>query len=299
MKIRNLFLLAIIASTCYASRASFAQEALLRDTSTPSKKNEGVQQTDFRAILAGTEQPLKLKMKDLTPEFRRFTLRGSATYLTLIAAQYGGLQSVYYTQGNNVTIGSETYLVAYRPEVEFYLETLTERRDFRPTVKKPSPNIRLNLTLLNLRTSETLYGIRPFDPVKDMLSQQELLQNSVAQLERLGKTVIDVVGSQLFETFPVWDVDSLPLSRRVLVRDRSELPFWRSPVDNEFYAFNAALSNVKLHRILNASYLPLVYEGEAAPDNTRAVYFVDGHIERVTLERWERLKKVQPILSAD
>jgi hypothetical protein len=107
-------------------------------------------------ILSGNSIPTTVKLKDLTPDWRAMSTNGQfefGNFQTVFNSFGGGLLATsYYTKGQTVTVGSETYVVAY---------SLLSLAD------KVSPDVPLNLSLLNLRTIGTMSNIRSFDVAKE------------------------------------------------------------------------------------------------------------------------------------
>jgi hypothetical protein len=107
-------------------------------------------------VFSGSIVPTSVRLRDLTPDWRCMATNG--------AVEFGNLQSVlntsaggsfaasYYTRGQTITVGSETYIVAY--------SLLT-------VVDKITPDTPLSLSLLNLRTVGSLSNIRNFDVAKE------------------------------------------------------------------------------------------------------------------------------------
>jgi hypothetical protein len=107
-------------------------------------------------ILSGNSIPTALRLKDLAPDWRAMTTNGQfefGNFQTFFSSFAGGsLTTNYYTKGQTVVVGSETYIVAY---------------SLMSIADKISPDVPLNLSLLNLRTSGTMSNIRAFDLVKE------------------------------------------------------------------------------------------------------------------------------------
>jgi hypothetical protein len=107
-------------------------------------------------ILSGNSIPTTVRLKDLTPDWRAMSTNGQfefGNFQTVFNSFGGGLLATsYYTKGQTVTVGSETYVVAY---------SLLSLAD------KVSPDVPLNLSLLNLRTIGTMSNIRSFDVAKE------------------------------------------------------------------------------------------------------------------------------------
>ena len=119
-------------------------------------------------ILGGNSVPMSIKLKDLTPEWRAMSTNGQfeiGNFQAFINVFGGGvLATNYYTKGQTVSIGSETYIVAYS------LLFLAE---------KVSPEMQLNLSLLNLKTIGSMSNIRAFETV----SETKVLEGQLASLQ--------------------------------------------------------------------------------------------------------------------
>jgi hypothetical protein len=119
-------------------------------------------------ILGGNSVPMSIKLKDLTPEWRAMSTNGQfefGNFQAFINVFGGGvLATNYYTKGQTVSIGSETYIVAYS------LLSLAE---------KVSPEMPLNLSLLNLKTIGSMSNIRAFETV----SETKVLEGQLASLQ--------------------------------------------------------------------------------------------------------------------
>lgn len=105
-------------------------------------------------VISGSKFPLNLKLMDLNSEWRGLSVSGQFE-------TGGGMQSfntlfvssgsnIYYTKGQTITVGSETYMIAYRLD--------NQTRPLRLT-----PETTLTLSLLNLRTIGSLNNIRQFN----------------------------------------------------------------------------------------------------------------------------------------
>jgi hypothetical protein len=105
-------------------------------------------------VISGSKFPLNLKLMDLDSEWRGFSISGQfetgggmQVFNSLLVTTANNL---YYTKGQTITVGSETYLIAYRLDI-------TERQ------LKLTPETKLMLSLLNLRTIGSLNNIRQFN----------------------------------------------------------------------------------------------------------------------------------------
>lgn len=125
----------------------------------------------FAGILSGNSVPTTIKLKDLTPEWRAMSTNGQVeignfqAFVSLFGN--GSFASNYYTKGQTVTVGSETYIVAYS------MLSLAE---------KISPELPLNLSLLNLKTIGSMSNIRVFETV----AETKVLEAQLASLQFLN-----------------------------------------------------------------------------------------------------------------
>ena len=67
------------------------------------------------------------------------------------------------------------------------------------------------------------------------------------------------------------------------------------PPSGEPYLTNPTLSGQELKTVKVPSDTVVVYEPNPAADGTRAVLFVDAHVERLTKRRWLQFKKISNI----
>jgi len=131
-------------------------------------------------ILSGKTIPLTLQLKDLNEQWRRFSMTGQfdlGPISQIFGAMFGGSTSPYFTNGRTVQIGGETYLVAYRANVvtpNMLAVIMSNGGPPQPTLL--TPETRLHLSLIHLRSAGSLTDIRPFQ-------LQEVLQESQAAVQ--------------------------------------------------------------------------------------------------------------------
>lgn len=255
---------------------------------------------DFKSFLTGTARPLTLKFKDLTPAYRRFAMASQgdsfSNYMQTMMGMKGVETGVYFTTGETVTIGDETYLIAYRSTTPPDLTAVMNHGHGDPVVPlRPGPNAELSLSLLNLRNVGSLNDVRPFDPKRDMQTPSEGAAASTRTLTLLGQGMRQAIRARE-DTVPQVGKTVTPEMRRRFYPYVHDGRTWRNPVDNEFYATNPAISGLNLSRVTNARYLPAFYEAKPAGDGTRGVLFLDGHVERVNSARWDVVSVVKPLL---
>ncbi|AFY96494.1 hypothetical protein Cha6605_5623 [Chamaesiphon minutus PCC 6605] len=137
----------------------------------------------FADILKGNSIPTSIKLRELTPEWRAMSTNGQleiGNFQAFVSLFGGGaFANNYYTKGQTVTIGSETYIVAYS------ILSLAER---------VAPDLTLNLSLLNLKTIGSMSNIRAFDTI----AETKVLEKQLASLQ-----ITNLFGGNKTEEKPV------------------------------------------------------------------------------------------------
>src|SRR5947209_15015361 len=189
-----------------------AAVALLLTFSAPAWA-EGI---DFQQLFSGKEVPHTIKLKELDGDWRRVSIgiAGAAKGglsdmlgplmqagmmsdgdkskgkndpaaamlgLSFFSSLFGGGESkepVYYTKGQTVTVGSESFLLAYRfekPEMNLMqLAAESEKSGKDPDFSKVAsdnkltPETALTISLVNVKSITTLNSIRPFDMAQEI-----------------------------------------------------------------------------------------------------------------------------------
>jgi hypothetical protein len=115
-----------------------------------------IQEINLANILNGTAVPTSIRLREIPADWRAFGINGPVeigNLQTVINSSAGGsFGASYYTKGQSITIGTETYVVAY--SLLSVIETIT-------------PDTPLGLSLLNLRTIGSLSNIRAFEIAKE------------------------------------------------------------------------------------------------------------------------------------
>ncbi|PSB43804.1 hypothetical protein [Chamaesiphon polymorphus] len=122
----------------------------------------------FADILKGNSIPTSIRLRELTPEWRAMSTNGQleiGNFQAFVSLFGGGaFANNYYTKGQTVTIGSETYIVAYS------MLSLADR---------VAPDMQLNLSLLNLKTIGSMSNIRAFNAI----AETKVLEKQLASLQ--------------------------------------------------------------------------------------------------------------------
>ena len=123
-----------------------------------------VQDSTLPDVLSGTRFPLSLRFRDLDAAWRRVVV-GGQTPPAAGQAPGAGEVGVYYTRGETVAVGAETYLVAYRQD------PATRARPAGGAAPRRTLDTLLLLSLLNLRTSGDLHDIRPVNVQREVAAR--------------------------------------------------------------------------------------------------------------------------------
>jgi hypothetical protein len=117
---------------------------------------QSIKEINLANILNGTAVPNSIRLREIPADWRAFGINRPVeigNLQTVINSSAGGsFGASYYTKGQNITIGTETYVVAY--SLLSIVETIT-------------PDTPLGLSLLNLRTIGSLSNIRAFEIAKE------------------------------------------------------------------------------------------------------------------------------------
>ena len=130
----------------------------------------------LKELFSGKPFPMSKKLKELDQDWARVTVYGqpdtpnSAQSMPTIFRRIGG-ETVYYTKGETVQVGSETYAITYR--VKQRAASASKARVARDSSvpqeqDRMTQNSTLSLTLLNLRTSGNFTDIRPFNLTEEL-----------------------------------------------------------------------------------------------------------------------------------
>jgi hypothetical protein len=115
-----------------------------------------IKELNLANILNGSAVATSIRLREIPADWRGFGINGSleiGNLQTVINSSAGGsFGASYYTKGQNISIGSETYVIAY--SLLTVVDTIT-------------PDTPLGLSLLNLRTVGSLSNIRTFEIARE------------------------------------------------------------------------------------------------------------------------------------
>ena len=274
------------------------------------------QNTDLKPLLAGTANvPLTLKLSDLNADWRRMSV-GQPADINSMTRFYtaflgGGPGDVYYTKGDTETVGTDQYLVAYHaPTQKFDVQSIF--RSGNPQAPKPpklTPETVLNLSLLNLHTISSLSDIRPFDMQQEIadsnsagfIGDMMAAQNGGGQEpgargpEVESESNLKQIGLAMMQYSQDND-EYLPPMRDAAVAKKALWPYVKSdqvflnPMTKQPFLPNTSIAHRSLASFNSPANFVIYYEATPAPDNTRRVLFLDGHVKNIPEGAWPTLK---------
>lgn len=265
------------------------------------------QAIDFKEILTGSGLPQTIKLKDVTGEWRRVTLGVQLDIVALFSLstqnERGGTPSAadFFTRGQTVKLDTETFLIAYTLKSQTPISALMK---IKPQDKEPTkppvgmtPDTELTLTLLNLRSINTIRDIRPFNIEEEIArAKAEALKMSDTEtfyrLKQVGLGVMMYV-QDYDEMFPYMKEASATM--RVIMPYVKNTNVFYHPLTKEPFRTNPNLSRKSLASIDRPAETVLYYEASPGMDGKRGVCFADGHVKRIPEEEWLRLKQAGKI----
>jgi hypothetical protein len=283
------------------SAVAFAPLTRAEETNT---QNLNAQNTDAQAalqsVLANQKYPLSIRLQDLDASWRRFVLSDSTGTMVGMPMQVWGAAAglelgVHFTKGEIVSIGENSYLVAYQLPVKIDRRFLNwHGHGPAPRPRKPDGETVLHLSLLNMKSISSLNDVRPFDPKTDMSNDKQSRADSVRTLEQLGKGVLRYIRAR--GKFPVLNNPINWNTARVFYPYVGDERLFMHPGTQEMYRYNAILGGKKAAHIPNKQSFVMFYEAAPAEDETRAALFMDGHVERLAPAHWEAVKRASKIV---
>jgi hypothetical protein len=154
--------------------------------------------TDLSSVLSGSSTlPLSLTLGQLNSQWRRMTITGTfdlgSVTQTLTSLLGSAGIGVYYTQGQTVSVGQTTYLVAYRTQpnvlnVAGLIQAIqtAQASGKPPAAERLTAQTPLSLALLNLQTSGSLTDIRPFDLSRELADSAAAVHAYNSLLDSMG-----------------------------------------------------------------------------------------------------------------
>ena len=121
-------------------------------------------------LLDGKTTPLTLKLKDLDSTWRVFHASSSSYENILASAMSGGGGAPVFTKGDTVTVGTDVFLVTYKPDGPNLAAMFSGGGPPKP--KPMTGDTVLRLSLLNLHALSAMDGIKVFD-LKEQVAENQ------------------------------------------------------------------------------------------------------------------------------
>jgi peroxiredoxin len=122
-------------------------------------------------LLAGKGAPLTIQLKDLDSNWRVFTASSNSYENILASAMGGGSGNRVYTKGGTITVGTDVFLVTYKPDPPDMASLFAGGGP--PKAKPLTEATTLRLSLLNLHALSAMDGIRVFDLKEQIATSQK------------------------------------------------------------------------------------------------------------------------------
>ncbi|MCX6997654.1 MAG: hypothetical protein NTV49_11350 [Kiritimatiellaeota bacterium] len=261
----------------------------------------------LQEALSGKTMPLTIKLSSLDDTWRRVSPSSGSDTANPLALIYGARagsmgSSVSYTKGQTITIGNESYLVAYAAQnkaLDAAKLNALMRSGQPPEPEKPTAQTMLSLSLLNLRTAGSFTDIRPFNldfeltgneaaaATEDEKRVQEHSDASAKNLRKLGVAVNTYISER--KALPL--LTNIRSAEQELILYAGSKDVFLQPQSKKPYRPNPALAGRKPAEFEKTDKVVLFYEETPAADGTRNVLFLDGHVDRLIEQQWQRLKE--------
>ena len=261
------------------------------------------QNSALKALLFSPTTTNALTLKDLNGDWRVMNVggdnggAGGANFMTLWMSMLGGAAnpSGCYTKGDTVNVGGETFVITYRAAVKpvNFMALMGGNNAQKLTPQEPyTPDTKLTLSLLNLKTLASFGDIHPFDLQAEIAAHQPpppppATEESVKNLKQLGIGLMQYV-QDYDEALP--PMKKYAKTQEVLLPYIKDVSVFTNPNTKEPYQANPVLSGAALAKIDSPSETVAFYEGSPAKDGTRAICFLDGHVKRIKETDWPALK---------
>ena len=262
---------------------------------------------EIKEVLKGKVAPLTLQLKDLNGDWWRLNVGSQSAenalmsfYASLAGGAAGGGGN--YTQGETLKLGGETFLITYQVEAKpvNYAQLMRSGPE-PPKPEKLTPESKLTLALLNMRMTDSISGIKPFDLEQELkrsenagveVEEQEATTMSLSYLKNLALAVLMCVDDY---DGVIPDIKTPETAKEQLKPYVGDEKILTNPVTKMPYQFNAILAGKKIAHISDPASMAVIYEDSPAPDGTRGVAFLDGHAKRINESDWPAIKKASKI----
>lgn len=262
-------------------------------------------------VLTGKGIPLTLELKDLGEGWRRLEISPAmeqGDWKQYLRSLLGGSRAqVYYTKGEAVMVDGASYTVAYAViptpwSISGVIQALSEGR--LPGAEPYTPETGLAVALLDAKTMERAGDPRPFDLQQEVAASRRPLPNpfavfqlarararnaaSVSNLRQINLGLLIYAQDYDERLPPMKDAESAKSLLSPYVKNEQ---LFLQPATGRPYQPNPVLAGRLLAEVDEPSETVTFHEPDAAPDQTRGVAFVDGHVTRLSEAEWRPLEE--------
>jgi hypothetical protein len=275
-------------------------------------------------LLTGKKAPLTIVLKDMGLTWRTFRVQDQAlagiTDVVMAAMATQGVElasSEYYTKGDTLVVGTETYLIAYQTERKA-VDVMQLGNIFNgysgsgDEKEKPAPTFmtadtKFVLSLLNQRTMGNVMNVKQVN-VEKMLADEAVRKTAWETKEQLARrersrTNLQNLAGNIANGSRHSGNYKLPSMASIDTAMQNNNGYYGGyygnnanmrlqPDTKEPYRTNPLLSGKDIRHISNTNEMILFYENTPQADGARYVAFLDGHVSLVTAEAWPMVKKI-------
>ena len=260
------------------------------------------QTSDLKTLLFSPASQNALTLRDLNSEWRVMNASaadnsGGGNFMAAWLSMMSGAAApaACYTRGDTVTVGGETFVVVYRAATKpiNMAALMNGRGNQSPPPPEPyTPDTKLTLSLLNLKTMAAFNDIHPFDLKAELAAHQPppaspATEESVKNLKQMG-TALMMYAQDYDEMLP--PMKKYEKTQEVLMPYVKNAAAFTNPDTKEPYKANPVISGLALAKVDMPTETVAFYEAAPARDGTRGVCFLDGHAKRIKEEDWPALK---------
>lgn len=287
----------------------------------------------LEALMSGEMAPLSLSPGEIGPSFKAMRISyeggggadqmfGMYSPFFLMGMAGGGMGSsemgalalfstmdVVWTEGKEVELGDELFLVGYKHNFDFLSLAQAE------SPEKAFAQMKLGLVLIKTSEITAITPMpnakpNPFETLMQMgggMAQPATMDSAEPAYESPGHMVetaaADLAAQSTNNLKQIalatimysndYD-DQIPYAQSTATAAAITYPYiknaqvWAHPAGGR-YLFNTSIGGLTICQFENPARVALLFEEGAWPDGTRVVAFVDGHVERLDEGRWAEI----------
>lgn len=275
--------------------------------------------TGLKDLAAGNQMPQTLKLKELKGEWQRFEASLQTSVQNQMIAAMSGAQAgdgdTFYTQGQTVTLGNASFLVAYRAQLRRpnFMDMMAGQQGRKLQSDALTPDTGLTLALLSFQHIGALMNLKTFDLATEIATSQKqaaAINNDPVLAQARGRAESEGSRSNLKQLglaiiqYAQDNKDALPPMLKLADLKKALLPYLKTeallqhPVTNEPHLANGFLDGRKWADILlnprgdtlQMTEVVMMYEASPAADGGRSVLFMDGRVKQLSQQEWDEAK---------